>query len=149
MPFILSHSLNQDYQLSAQNDRLRYFGTFEFVLTQLGHCSLRRSGYKVSVGRGAKRIFRIELRNFAHAKHDSCHANFRCRFWLAFTAAAVAIAQQPRSGVKFPFVIRMIPGTSAAVLASQSTIHVEKIEDNVPIDVGKFAKPQSKKTQAR
>jgi hypothetical protein len=71
------------------------------------------------------------------------------RFWLVFAAAAVAIAQEPGSGVKFPFVIRMIPGTSAAVLAGQSTIHVETIEGNVPIDGGKFAKPQSKKTRAQ
>jgi photosynthetic reaction center cytochrome c subunit len=48
------------------------------------------------------------------------------------------------SGVKFPFVIHMIPGTSAAVLSRQSTIHIEKIEENVPIDDGRFAKPQSK-----
>jgi hypothetical protein len=49
------------------------------------------------------------------------------------------------SGVKFPFVIRMIPGTSNAVLARQSTIRVEKIQENVPIDGDKFAKPQSRK----
>lgn len=48
------------------------------------------------------------------------------------------------SGVKVPFVIRMIPGTSAAVLAKQSTIRVSKIQENVPMDAGKFAKPQSK-----
>lgn len=53
------------------------------------------------------------------------------------------------SGVKVPFVIRMIPGTSASVLARQSTIRIEKIEDNVPIDADKFAKPQSKKPQAQ
>jgi photosynthetic reaction center cytochrome c subunit len=53
------------------------------------------------------------------------------------------------SGVKFPFVIRMIPGTSAAVLARPSTIRVEKVQDNAPIDGGKFANPQSKRTQAQ
>jgi Photosynthetic reaction centre cytochrome C subunit len=48
-------------------------------------------------------------------------------------------------GVKFPFVIRLIPGTSNSVLARQSTIRVVKIQDNDPIDPDKFAKPQSKK----
>ena len=48
------------------------------------------------------------------------------------------------SGVKVPFVIRMIPGTSASVLARQSTIRISKIHENVPMDAGKFAKPQSK-----
>jgi len=48
------------------------------------------------------------------------------------------------NGAKIPFVIRMIPGTSAAVLAKQSTIRVAKVQENVAIDAAKFAKPQSK-----
>jgi hypothetical protein len=39
--------------------------------------------------------------------------------------------------------------TVSAVFGWQSTIHVKEIEDNVPIDGGKFAKPQSEKTQAQ
>jgi hypothetical protein len=53
------------------------------------------------------------------------------------------------SGARFPFVIRMIPGTSNSVLARQSTIRVEKIQDNVPIDSDRFSKPQAKKTPAQ
>jgi hypothetical protein len=37
---------------------------------------------------------------------------------------------QTGSGVKSPFVIRMLPGTSAAVPARQSTIHVENVQEN-------------------
>jgi hypothetical protein len=51
---------------------------------------------------------------------------------------------QTGSGVKFPFVIRMLPGTSAAAPAGQSTIQVENVQENVPIDDGTFAKPHSK-----
>jgi photosynthetic reaction center cytochrome c subunit len=50
------------------------------------------------------------------------------------------------SGVKFPFVIRSIPGAPYSLysLLSHSTIRVQKVQDNVPVDNAKFAKPQSK-----
>ena len=50
------------------------------------------------------------------------------------------------SGVKFPFVIRSIPGAPYTLysLDSHSTIRVQKVQDNVPVDDAKFAKPQSK-----
>jgi photosynthetic reaction center cytochrome c subunit len=50
------------------------------------------------------------------------------------------------SGVKFPFVIRSIPGAPYTLysLFSHSTIRVQKVQDNVTVDVAKFAKPQSK-----
>ena len=48
------------------------------------------------------------------------------------------------SGVKIPFTIRMIPATPGNSLATVSTIKVEKVQDNAPIDNGKFAKPASK-----
>jgi photosynthetic reaction center cytochrome c subunit len=49
-------------------------------------------------------------------------------------------------GVKFPFVIRTIPGAPYTLysLLSHSTIRVQKVQDNVPVDGAKFAKPQSK-----
>ena len=50
------------------------------------------------------------------------------------------------SGVKFPFVVRSIPGAPYSLysLLSHSTIRVQKVQDNVPVDDVKFAKPQSK-----
>jgi photosynthetic reaction center cytochrome c subunit len=50
------------------------------------------------------------------------------------------------SGVKFPFVIRSIPGAPYTLysLLSHSTIRVQKVQDNVPVDDAKFVKPQSK-----
>jgi len=50
------------------------------------------------------------------------------------------------SGVKFPFVIRSIPGAPYTLysLLSHSTIRVQKVQDNAPVDDAKFAKPQSK-----
>ncbi len=52
--------------------------------------------------------------------------------------------QATSSGVKFPFVIHMEPAGSRTEMATHSTIHVEKVEDNVAIDDAKFVKPQSK-----
>ncbi len=48
------------------------------------------------------------------------------------------------SGVKFPFLIRSIPANPLGAVVSRTTIRVEKVQDNVPIDDGKFVKPQSK-----
>jgi hypothetical protein len=48
------------------------------------------------------------------------------------------------SGVKLPFIIRMTPGSAGAVLAVSSTIRVEKVQENAPVDDSKFVKPQSK-----
>jgi hypothetical protein len=50
------------------------------------------------------------------------------------------------SGIKLPFLIRTIPGSASAVLAVSSTIRIQKVEDNVPMDSSKFIKPQSKPT---
>jgi hypothetical protein len=50
------------------------------------------------------------------------------------------------SGVKLPFLIRTIPGSASAVLAVSSTIRIQKVEDNAPMDSSKFIKPQSKPT---
>jgi hypothetical protein len=48
-------------------------------------------------------------------------------------------------GVKFPFVIRNIPGAPYTLysLVSHSTIRVQKVQNNVAVDDAKFAKPQS------
>ena len=48
------------------------------------------------------------------------------------------------SGVKYPFWIRMNPATARSEPQTQSTIRVQKVQDNAPIDAGKFAKPPSK-----
>jgi hypothetical protein len=48
------------------------------------------------------------------------------------------------SGVKLPFLIRTTPGSAGAVLAVSSTIRVQKVEENAPMDSSKFVKPQSK-----
>jgi photosynthetic reaction center cytochrome c subunit len=46
-------------------------------------------------------------------------------------------------GVKIPYVVRMFPATSRSHLQTHSTIHVQKVQENVPIDDAKFAKPIS------
>ena len=48
------------------------------------------------------------------------------------------------SGVKLPFVIRTTPGSAGTVLAVSSTLRIQKVEENAPIDDSKFVKPQSK-----
>lgn len=48
------------------------------------------------------------------------------------------------SGVKLPFVVRITPGSAGAVLAVSSTIRIQKVQENAPIDDSKFVKPQSK-----
>jgi hypothetical protein len=47
-------------------------------------------------------------------------------------------------GVKLPFVIRMIPATPRVEMGVSSTVRIQKVEENVPIEDGKFAKPASK-----
>ena len=48
------------------------------------------------------------------------------------------------SGVKIPFWIRMIPASPRSAFASRSSIRIQKVQDNVPVDDGKFMKPASK-----
>jgi hypothetical protein len=48
------------------------------------------------------------------------------------------------SGVKIPFLVRSIPGNPLGATSSRVTIRIEKVQDNAPIDDGKFVKPQSK-----
>ena len=48
------------------------------------------------------------------------------------------------SGVKLPFVVRMTPGSAGAVLAVSSTIRIQKVQENAPLDESKFVKPQPK-----
>ena len=48
------------------------------------------------------------------------------------------------SGVKIPFVVRSIPGVPLGATASRASIHIEKVQDNVPLDDSKFVKPESK-----
>lgn len=53
------------------------------------------------------------------------------------------------SGTKYPFLIRYSPPTPRSVLSSQSTIHVQTVQDNVSINDAKFMRPKSKKPSAR
>ena len=48
------------------------------------------------------------------------------------------------SGVKIPFWIRMIPASPRSAFASRSSIRIQKVQDNVPVDDAKFTKPPSK-----
>lgn len=50
------------------------------------------------------------------------------------------------SGVKMPFLISATPALTSTALASTSTLRVEKVQDNIPIDDQKLAKPQPKAT---
>lgn len=52
------------------------------------------------------------------------------------------------SGARFPFRIQMTPGAPRSEPYTHSTILVQKVEDNVPLDTSKFAKPQSKAAQS-
>ena len=47
------------------------------------------------------------------------------------------------SGVKIPFWMRMIPASPRSAFASRSSIRIQKNQDNVPVDDGKFVKPAS------
>jgi photosynthetic reaction center cytochrome c subunit len=57
--------------------------------------------------------------------------------------------QDTGSGVKIPFVIRMLPASERSELQTSSTVQIQKVQDNVPIDGRKFVKPQSKASTAR
>jgi photosynthetic reaction center cytochrome c subunit len=48
------------------------------------------------------------------------------------------------SGARIPFWIRTIPATPRSAFASRSSIRIQKVQDNAPIDDGKFTKPASK-----
>jgi hypothetical protein len=48
------------------------------------------------------------------------------------------------SGVKFAYLIKMLPAGSRTELAPTATINVSKVEDNVPIESAKFNEPQSR-----
>jgi hypothetical protein len=52
------------------------------------------------------------------------------------------------SHVKVPFVIRMSPASPRVELQTSSTLRVQKVQDNVPVEDAKFAKPASKKPPA-
>jgi len=45
------------------------------------------------------------------------------------------------SGVKIPFVVRMLPATPRTELSTQATLRITSVKDNVPIDDAKFVKP--------
>lgn len=45
------------------------------------------------------------------------------------------------SGVKIPFVVRMLPATQRTELSTSATLRITSVKDNVPIDEAKFAKP--------
>jgi photosynthetic reaction center cytochrome c subunit len=48
------------------------------------------------------------------------------------------------SGVKIPFTIHMIPGSPRSEMWTNSTMKIQKVQDNVSIDNGKFTRPASK-----
>jgi len=47
-------------------------------------------------------------------------------------------------GVKIPFMTYMIPGSPRSEMWTNSTMRIQKVQDNVPVDSAKLAKPQSK-----
>jgi hypothetical protein len=51
------------------------------------------------------------------------------------------------SGVKIPFLIHMVPGSPRSELWTTSTMRIQKVQDNVQVEAGKFVKPQSKPAQ--
>ena len=52
--------------------------------------------------------------------------------------------QNTGSGVKIPYSIYMIPGSPRSEMWTNSTLHIQKVQDNVALDDSKFTKPQSK-----
>ena len=48
------------------------------------------------------------------------------------------------SGVKIPFVVRMLPATPRTELSTQATLRITSVKDNVPIEDATFAKPMPK-----
>jgi hypothetical protein len=55
--------------------------------------------------------------------------------------------RQTSSGLRFPFAIHMTPATPRSEPTTHSTLSVPKVEDNVPIDKAKLARPQTKSAQ--
>jgi photosynthetic reaction center cytochrome c subunit len=53
------------------------------------------------------------------------------------------------SGVKIPFTVHMVPISLGESIGTETTIRVQKVQDNVAVDNGKFAKPASKTAQAQ
>jgi len=53
------------------------------------------------------------------------------------------------SGVKFPYLITMYPANPRAELEATATIRVTKVQDNAPLDVSKFNKPETKTAAAQ
>jgi len=53
------------------------------------------------------------------------------------------------SGVKIPFTTRIIPAVMGESVATPATIRIVKVQDNVPIDNAKFAKPVKAAAPAR
>lgn len=48
------------------------------------------------------------------------------------------------NGVKYPYLIRLEPAGPRTELATHSTIRIQRIQENVAIDSGKFKKPEQK-----
>ena len=48
------------------------------------------------------------------------------------------------TGVKIPFKIHLTPASSGSALATDSTIEIDKVQENVPIDNSKFTRPAPK-----
>ena len=53
------------------------------------------------------------------------------------------------SGVKVPFWIRMIPASPRSAFGSRSSIRIQKVQDNAPVDDAKFTRPASKPAPAQ
>jgi len=47
------------------------------------------------------------------------------------------------SGVRMPYQIQMKPASPLSAIGSEASLHIDKVQENVPIDNGKFTKPQS------
>jgi hypothetical protein len=52
-------------------------------------------------------------------------------------------------GVKLPFTVYMIPGSPRSEMWTNSTMKIQKVQDNVPIENGKFTRPASKPPAGR
>ena len=55
--------------------------------------------------------------------------------------------KETSSGLRFPFTMRMTPATSRTEPSTHSTIHVQSVQDNPPVDEAKFARPLTKAAQ--
>ena len=53
------------------------------------------------------------------------------------------------NGVKLPFIIQMFPANPRVELHVTATLRVQKVQENVPIDDAKVAKPESRPAQPR